>query len=142
MMSLPYSTSTFFLLVGLGLILFVLLGIITLTTRFSLRLGKQEPPSLKLLFPIAFLQVVLGSLTVFAARTIHNDPWIDIGAGLGVTILSGLFFIKVMLKIGWKRCLRVWIVAALLQIVLVPLGSGIFLVGWLMLYFFLYPPLL
>jgi hypothetical protein len=141
-MSLPYSTSTFFLLVGLGLFLFVLLGILTLTTRFSLRLGKLEPPSLKLLFPIAFLQLVLGSLVIFAARAIHNDPWIDIGAGLGATILSGLFLIKVMLKIGWKRCLRVWIVAALLQVVLLPLVSGILLVGWLMLYFFLYPPLL
>ncbi|MCX6034271.1 MAG: hypothetical protein NTV38_04745, partial [Chloroflexi bacterium] len=62
---------------------------------------------MKLLFAIALLQILLGGLTVFVLRSINDDPFIDIGSGAGITFLSGLFFIKLILKNGWKRSLRV-----------------------------------
>jgi hypothetical protein len=129
------------LLLGLGFILFILCGIITLTIRISIRLNKLEPPKLWFLFAIAFLQLLLGGLTVYALRAIIDDPYIDLGIGLGMTFLSGLFFIKLILKNGWRRSLRVWAIAAAMQLVLVPICSAILVVGWLMLFFFLYPPL-
>jgi hypothetical protein len=139
-MNLVYSEAVLFLIAGLGLLLLVLVGIVTATTRLGMRLGKVEPRKLGVIFLFALLQVLLGAATVYAARAIHNDPWIDIGAGLGVTLLSGLLFVKVMLKGGWKSSLRVWAIAAGLQAVLMPVCGGILLMGWTVLSFLLYPP--
>lgn len=130
------------LLLGSGVILFILCGIITLTIRISIRLNKLEPPKLRFLFSIAFLQLLLGGLTVYALRTVNDDPYIDLGIGLGITFLSGLFLIKLILKNGWRRSLHIWAIAAAIQLVLVPICSAILMVGWLMLLFLLYPPLL
>jgi hypothetical protein len=139
-MSQPLLDSPFFLLAGAGLIFLVLVGIVAWTTRIGFRSCKLQPPKLWLLLGIAFFQVLLGGLTIFAARVIHNDPWIDIGAGLGMVVLSGLPFIKLSFKSDWMHSLRIWGIAALLQWVLLPICSGILAVGWGMVYFLLYPP--
>jgi len=139
-MSPSQTDSVIVLLLGLGFILLVIGGIITWTTRISIRLNKVEAPKKRLLFAIAFLQVLLGGLTVIAARAIYNDPFIDLGTGLVFTLLSGLFFIKLLLKNGWRRCLRIWIIAATLQLVLVPICAGIVAVGWTMFVLLLFPP--
>jgi hypothetical protein len=139
-MSQPLPDSAVFLLAGAGLIFLVLLGIITWSIRIGFRSQKSQLPKWKSLFFIAFLQVLLGSLVIITARVFHNDPWIDIGAGLGAVILSGLFFIKLVLKNGWNLSLRVWVVSALLQMLLVSICAGILAVSWVMLYYLLYPP--
>ena len=137
----PFQTdSVIVLLLGLGFVLLVIGWIITWTTRISFRLNKVEAPQIRSLFAIAFLQVLLGTLTVIVARAIYNDPFIDIGTGLGMTILSGLFFIKLLLKNGWRRPRRIWAIAATMQLVLVPICSGIIVVGWTMFVLLLYPP--
>jgi hypothetical protein len=135
-----YSDAVLFLIAGLGLMLLVLSGVVTVTTRLGMRLGKVEPKKLGLVFLFALLQVLLGVATVYAVRAIHNDPWIDIGAGLGMTLLSGLLFVKVMLKGAWKSSLRVWAIAAALQTVLIPACGWVMLLGWVALSFLLYPP--
>jgi hypothetical protein len=135
---LPYPVLTLFL--GLGCILMALIGLITWTTRISFRLGKVYPPKLKFLVAIAFLQVLLGVLTVFALKAIKDDPIIDLGVGLGMTFLSGLFLQKLMIKTGWRQCLRVWSIATLIQLVLVPVCSLFLLVGLYFLLLFLFPP--
>jgi len=129
-----------FLLLSLGFILLVLCGVITSTIRISFRLSKVESPKLKLLFAIALLQILLGGLTVFVLRSINDDPFIDIGSGAGITFLSGLFFLKLIFKKGWKRSLRVWAIAAAMQMILVPICSVIMVGGWMMFFFWLYPP--
>jgi hypothetical protein len=42
-------------------------------------------------------------------------------------------------KKGWKQCLRIWAIAAAVQLVLVPICSVIMVVGWVMFFFWLYP---
>jgi hypothetical protein len=128
------------ILIGLLFTLLVLCGIIAWTNRISFRLRKVELPKWRLLFAFAFLQILLGVLTIFVVRAIKNDPFLDIGSGLGVAILSGLVFIKMILKTGWKQALRVWVIAAGMQLVLVPVCSTAMLVVWVMLSFLLFPP--
>jgi hypothetical protein len=139
-MSHTLSGFSITMFLGLGLILLVLCGIIALTTWISFRLRKVEHPKLKFLIAIAFLQILLGGLTVFVLRAIKNDPFIAIGTGLGITILSGLLFIKLIFKYGWKQSLRIWAIAAGMQLVFVPVCSVVMLVGWVMFTFMLYPP--
>lgn len=139
-MSNSHPAPVIVMLLGLGFIIFVLCGILTWTTRISIRLSKLDLPRSRSLIAIAFLQVLLGGLTVFALRAITDDPFIDIGTGLVMTFLSGLFLIKLILKNGWRRSLRVWAVAAAMQLVLVPIFSAIMLVGWVLFFLWLYPP--
>jgi len=80
-------------------------------------------PKLKFLFTIAFLQILLGVMTVWIVKAIQDEPFIAIGTGLIIMLLSGLFFIKWILKNPWKLSLRVWAMAALMQVVLVPVCS-------------------
>jgi hypothetical protein len=138
--SFPGFTGT--LIIGTGIMLLVLCGMIAWTTRTGFRRRKLEAPKFGVLFLVAFLQVLLGGLTIFSARAFSDNPWLCIGTGLGILILAGLIFIKTILKQGWKDSLRVWAVAGGMQLVLVPLCAGILVVGLLMLTFSLYPPLL
>jgi hypothetical protein len=135
---LPDSSITLF--IGLGFILLVVCGILACTIWTSIRLCKVEPPKLKFLFAMVFLQILLGGLTVFGVKSIKNDPLIDIGTGVGITFLSGILFIKLILKNGWKKSLRVWAVATGMQLVFVPVCSMVMAVGWVRLLLLLYPP--
>lgn len=111
------------LFLGLGFILLILCGITTWTTWVSFRVNKMVTPKLKFLFTIAFLQILLGVMTVWIAKAIKDEPLFAIGTGLIIMFLSGLFFIKWILKNPWKLSLRVWAMAALMQVVLVPVCS-------------------
>jgi hypothetical protein len=128
------------LFLGLGFILLVICGIITATIRKSFGIYKLNIPKLKLMFAVAFLQILLGVMTVFIVKGIKNDPFIAIGTGWGMTILSGLFFLKLILKNSWRQSLGVWALASAMQLVLVPICSAVLLVGWVMLLIWLYPP--
>jgi hypothetical protein len=127
---------------ALGSILLILFGIIPWTTRISLRLNKVDTPKLKFLFAIAFLQILLGIMAVFIVKAIKNELFIAIGGGSGITFLSGLFFIKLILKNGWRQSLRVWGIAAAMQLVLLPICSAVLLVVFVSLIFLLFPPML
>ncbi len=135
---LPDSPIILFL--GLGFILLINCGIITWTIWTSIRLSKVEPPKLIFLFVIVFLEILLGGLTVFGVKSIKNNLFIDIGSGLGMTFLSGIIFIKLILKNSWKKSLRVWAVATGMQLVFVPVCSAVMVVGWVRLLLLLYPP--
>ncbi len=139
-MNLHIPEAAIFLLVGLGIILIILCGIIALTNRIGFRLGKADTPKLKVQFAIAVLQILLGVVTVFVVKAIQDEPAIALGAGLGMVLFSGLFLTKWILKCGWKQLLRVWAVAAGIQLVLVPVCSSVMLVGFIMLIYKLYPP--
>lgn len=128
------------LFLGLGLILFVLCVITAWTIRISFRINKLEPPGAKLLYSAAFLQILVGVIILMIVRTIKNEPLISIGSGLAMTLLSGLFIIKWMLKQDWKQALRLWAVAAALQLVALPVGSVVMLVILVMILNWLYPP--
>jgi len=128
------------LLLGLGLILLVLCVIIFWTTRISFLINKLEPPSSKLLFAAAVLQILLGVITLLTVRAIKNEPLISIASGLAMTLLSGLFLIKWMLKKDWKQALRLWAVAAALQLAALPVGSAVMLVILVMILIWIYPP--
>ena len=128
------------LFLGLGLILLGLCVIISWTTRISFRINKLEPPGSKHLFAAAFLQILLGVITLMIVRTIKNEALISIGSGLAITLLSGLFIIKWMLKQDWKQALRLWAVAAALQLVALPVGSVVMLVILVMILNWIYPP--
>jgi hypothetical protein len=129
-----------FFFIGMVSIPLVLWGIIALTIRISYRLRKVESPKLKFILAIAFLQTLLGILTIFVVETIKYEPFLIIGTGLGITILSGLLFIKMFLKNDWKQSLRIWAIAAVMQMVFVPVCSGVMLLGWFVFYFMNHPP--
>jgi hypothetical protein len=139
-MSLFLPDPFLFLVVGLVSIPLVLWGIIALTIRISFRLRKVESPKLKFIFAIAFLQTLLGILTLFVVEAIKYEPFLIIGTSLGITILSGLLFIKMFLKNDWKQSLRIWAIAAVMQMVFVPVCSGVMLLGWFVFYFMNHPP--
>ena len=115
---------TISIILGSVILLIVLCGIIAWTTRKSFIWRKTESPKLWLLFIIAFLQILLGVITVFAVKAINNNPVIALGSGLGILILSGYFWIKIFLKQSWKGSLRLWSYAAVMQLVLLPICAA------------------
>jgi hypothetical protein len=139
-MNIPDQQPAIVLFLGLGLILLVLCVIISWTTRISFRFNQLEPPGSQLLFAAAFLQILLGVITLMIVRTIKNEPLISIGSGLAITLLSELFVIKWMLKKSWKQALRLWAVAAALQLVALPVGSVVMLLILVMVLNWIYPP--
>ncbi len=92
------------------------------------------------LFSVAFLQIVLGIGTVLGVKAFNDDPLLCLGTGLGILLVSGLFWIKLLLKTSWKQALRVWAVAAGIQLVAVPVSAGVLVAGWIMVTFLLFPP--
>lgn len=140
-MSLILSDPFPFSAIGLVSIPLVLLwGVISLTIWISFRLRKVEPPKFKFLFAIAFLQILLGILTIYVVDAVNDEPSLYIGTGLGITILSGLLFIKMFLKNDWKQSLRIWAIAAIMQLVFVPVCSVVMLLGFFIIGFMLHPP--
>jgi len=139
-MSRIFSVAFPFYAIGMLSIPLVLWGIIALTIRISFRLCKVESPKLKYIFAIAFLQTLLGIVTIYVVELIKYEPFLIIGTGLGITILSGLLFIKMFLKSDWKQSLRIWAIAAVMQLVFVPVCSGVMLLGWFVFYFMNHPP--
>jgi hypothetical protein len=125
---------------GLGLILLALCVIISWTTRISFRINKLEPPGSQPQFAAAFLQIMLGVITLMIVRTIKNEPLISIGSGLAITLLSELFVIKWMFKKTWKQALRLWAAAAALQLVTLPVGSVVMLLILVTILNRIYPP--
>lgn len=140
-MSLILSDPFPFFAIGLVSIPLVLLwGVISLTIWISFRLRKVEPPKFKFLFAIAFLQILLGLLTMYVVEVIKYEPFLIIGTGLGIIILSDLLFIKMFLKNDWKQSLRVWAIASVMQLVFLPVCSAVMLLGWFVFYFMNHPP--
>ena len=139
-MNIPDQQPAIVLFLGLGLILLVLCVIISWTTRISFRINQLEPPGSQPLFAAAILQILLGVITLMIVRTIKNEPLISIGSGLAITLLSELFVIKWMLKKSWKQALRLWAVAAALQLVALPVGSVVMLLILMMILNWIYPP--
>jgi len=131
---LPFSD------IGLVSIPLVLWGIIAFTIWISFRLRKLEPPKLRFIFIIAFLQILLGILTIYVVESIKYIPFLIIGTGLGIIILSDLLFIKMFLKNDWRQSLRIWAIAAVMQLVFLPVCSGVMLLGWFVFYFINHPP--
>jgi hypothetical protein len=125
---------------GLGVILLILCGVMTWITRISFRLNKVDAPKTKSLFAVSFLQILTGVVTILVVKMIKDEPLIALGTGLVVTLLSGILFIKLILKNGWKQPLRVWGTAAAVQLVLLPVCSVIMSVVWVMFILWLYPP--
>jgi hypothetical protein len=126
--------------IGLVSIPLVLWGIISLTIWISFRLRKLEPPKLRFIFAIAFLQILLGLLTMYVVERIKYEPFLIIGTGLGIIILSDLLFIKMFLKNDWKQSLGVWAIASVMQLVFLPVCSAVMLLGWFVYYFINHPP--
>jgi hypothetical protein len=100
------SVIVFFL--SLGFMLIILCGVMTWITRISFRLNKVDAPKTKSLFAISFLQILTGVITVLVVRAIKDEPLIALGTGLVMTLLSGILFMKLILKNGWKQSLRTW----------------------------------
>ena len=140
-MSLILSDPFPFSAIGLVSIPLVLLwGVISLTIWISFRLRKLELPKLRFILAIAFLQILLGLLTMYVVERIKYEPFLIIGTGLGVIILSDLLFIKIFLKNDWKQSLRTWAIASVMQLVLLPVCSAVMLLGWFVFYFINHPP--
>ena len=116
----PAHYAIFF--VGVGGIMFL----ITLTYLFSFLVLKIDRPKFKWLILIAFLQVLLGTLT-FITIIILEDYSFNMGPvflfALAVMLLSGLFLVKLLLNYSWKQTLSIWAVAGGIQVVVGPICS-------------------
>jgi hypothetical protein len=77
---------------------------------------------------------------MYVVERIKYEPFLIIGTGLGVIILSDLLFIKIFLKNDWKQSLRTWAIASVMQLVLLPVCSAVMLLGWFVFYFINHPP--
>jgi hypothetical protein len=91
---------------------------------------------------MAFLQILIGAVTLLVVKGINNNPVIAIGSGLGVLILSGFLGIKLILKNSWKQSWLIWSYAVGMQLVLLPVCAAALSIVWLMVTFTLFPPLL
>lgn len=139
-MSFRSTLPIIILFLGLGFILFSLCGIIAWTIRISLRLNKMDAPKTKPLYLISLLQIMAGVIMVLVVRAIKDEPLIAIGTGLVLTLLSGILFMKLILKKDWKQSLYVWGIAVALQLALLPACSLVMSVAWVMFIIWLYPP--
>lgn len=134
------SSSVVFLWLAFILLLVILHDLLRATLRFSHRLLKFEFPSTGSLRLVAVIQVLLGVLVTLLMRLIHNDPVLDLAVGAAVMLLSGLPLIKALLKYPWKIARLVWMVAAVMQLVFVPVVSLVTLAAFILLASFLFPP--
>jgi hypothetical protein len=107
------------------------------TIRISLRLNKVDAPKLRWLFLIACLQILFGILSIgietILGLTQGESLIVCCATPLGATLLSGLLLTKLLIKADWKRTLRVWSLASILQMVLLPVCSAAFYVIYMML---------
>lgn len=126
--------------IGLVAIPLALWGILSLTTWLSFRLRKLKPPKFGWIIAFAFLQTLLGVLSMYVVERVKYLPFLIIGAGLGMIILSDLLFITSFLKKDWRRSLPVWAIASLMQLVFLPVCSAVMLLGWFVFYFISHPP--
>jgi hypothetical protein len=129
-----------FLVACLVVILAAFWGGIAWTTRVSFRLDREWQGSLKRIPLLALLQVALGVGAVVLLRAIHNDPLLDLGVGLGVVLLSGLFLMKWFFARPWKATLRIWVVAAAQQFILLPVSGVVLGFLLIMLLTVIFPP--
>jgi hypothetical protein len=103
-------------------------------------MNKVAAPKTKLLFAIAFLQILAGVIAVFVVRMINNYPLIALGTGLVIMAASGILLMKLVLKMGWKQSLRIGGIAAIVQLVLTPGCSLVMAMTWTKILLWLYPP--
>jgi hypothetical protein len=139
-MSPDLSTSFPFAAIGLVSIPLFLWGILSLTIWSGFQLRKLAPPKFGLIIAVAFLQTLLGLLSMYVVERIKYLPFLIIGVSLGMIILSDLLFITLFLKKDWKRSLPVWAIASLMQLLFLPVCSAVMLFGWFVFYFSSHPP--
>jgi hypothetical protein len=135
-MSHIIEPSEVFFYLSLGFLLITLCGIIAVTIRISLRLNKVDAPKLRWLLWIALLQILLGVISIIIESIFgptKEEALIAFVTPLGATLLSGILFIKLILKTGWKQSLRVWGLAAAMQLVLLPVCSFVLFIIYVML---------
>jgi hypothetical protein len=139
-MSNLLTSPILFLILGLILILVIIHDLLRSTLHFTHRLLKFEYPQGHSLRIIAILQVLVGILVTIVLRLVHNDPVLDLGIGAGLMLLSGIPFIKLFLKYPWKITLLVWVVAFIMQAVVVPVVSLVTVALFILLASLLFPP--
>jgi hypothetical protein len=123
------SFSTIVLLLSLGFVLTTLCGVVAATIRISLHLNKVEVPKLRWLLLIALLQILFGIMSIvietILGLTKGEALIVCYATPLGTTLLSGILFIKLVIKTDWKQSLRIWSLAAIMQLVLLPVCSAV-----------------
>jgi len=139
-MSNLLTSPILFLILGLLLVLVIIHDLLRATLHFTHRLLKFEYPQGHALRIIGILQVLVGILVTILLRLIHNDPILDLSIGGGLMLLSGIPFIKLFLKYPWKITLLVWVVAVILQAVVVPVVTMITLAVFVLLASLIFPP--
>jgi hypothetical protein len=123
------SFSTIVLLLSLGFVLMTLCGVVAATIRISLHLNKMKAPKLRWLLLIALLQILFGIMSIvietILGLTKGEALIVCCATPLGTTLLSGILFIKLVIKTDWKQSLRIWSLAAIMQLVLLPVCSAV-----------------
>jgi len=129
-----------FILIWLGLTILLLCGIVAWTISKGSRRNQVPAPHQKILFLIAFLQILVGSITTAILRASALDPYRGIGFGIGMTILAGIPLQKWALKTAWKQTFKIWGFAALIQLVLIPICIVVSFIMLVIVSIWLYPP--
>lgn len=131
------SLSTIVLFLSLGFVLMTLCGVVAATIRISLHLNKVEAPKLRWLLLIALLQIFFGIMSIvietILGLTKGETLIVCCTAPLGATLLSGILLIKLVIKTDWKLSLRIWSLAAIMQLVLLPVCSVVLHLTYMML---------
>ena len=131
----PLSSIVLFL--SLGFMLVTLSGVVAATIRISLHLNKVEAPKQRWLLLIALLQILFGIMSIVIETifglTRGEALIVCCATPLGTTLLSGILFMKLIIKTDWKRSLRVWSFAAIIQLILLPICSVVLYLIYVML---------
>jgi len=94
------------------------------TIRISLHLNKVDAPKLRWLLLIALLQILFGIMSIvietILGLTKGETLIVCCTTPLGATLLSGILLIKLIIKTDWKKSLCIWSLAALIQLVILP----------------------
>lgn len=127
-------------LISLTLLLLLVCGILAWTYGISIRINKSEGFRFGIRFKVAFVQTLLGVVITAGLREWKFEPITAIAVGIGTTILAGIPALKLFVRLAWKPTLRLWGVAAVMQLVLIPICSSILAVIFFLLLLWLYPP--
>jgi hypothetical protein len=129
-----------FVLISLTIILLLLCGILAWTYRMSIRINKLDGFKFGIRFGVAFVQILLGVVITAVLRALKFEPNTGIAVGIGTAILVGMPALKLFVRLDWKPTLRLWGVAAVMQLALIPICSLILAIVFIMLLLWLYPP--
>lgn len=134
------SAPVYILIIGIVLLALMLAYLLALHLRLCFHLVKAPLPGWGARYAAALCQVTAGIAIALIFRELGSGPYLGIGVGLGAIILTGLFLYKLFFKLVWSEALKLWGVAAIFQVFLLPIFTVLLIFGLMSVMTWFFPP--